>query len=322
MAFRSFPKHILATGKSEITALDVVMLRDGLLHDGPVTYAEVLALTALEASAAPKHPTWNSLYIDALVAFTITDTAPEGYLDTGKAECLLALAAPAGRAVTPTVFEMLTAVLAAARWVPERLTVALLDEVLCAVACGTGVLRVNGTIAPATLTTTDVERVRRILYGAIAPGQPAAISRREAMSLLAIDAAAADWQDRSWTRLFTAAMLDAALTASSMAGPPREVLLGPSRADPLAGYRALAIEERTLATLERQRVAIIAGDDPAPFEAEALVAALDRQPDTPAMSALTALLADAGPLLHPRLKGWLDSRLTPSTVARTVFAAA
>ena len=68
-----------------------------------------------------------------------------------------------------------------------------------------------------------------------------------------------------------------------------------------ARYPPLSIEEQAIAALERQRVAIITGDEPATFGAGELSAALALQPATPAMAALDAMLAEVGPLLHPEL---------------------
>lgn len=322
MAFEAIAHQIFSNRGRDLTALDVVRLRDALTHDGPVTFAEILTLTAIEGAGTSRHPDWKSFYLDAVVAHIVSDTAPEGYIDAVKADRLLALAAPAGRMVSPIIFEAVCASIAAARWVPERLVLAALDEVLCAVACGNGVLRVvreagGASVAePCVITGQDVERVRRILYAAAKPvagGGLNAFSAREVMALLAIDAAARECQNTEWIELLVAVIVDAAMTASFMSGPSRELLLAPYRSQAigqqrLTAYRPLSIEERAIDSLERQRVAIITGDHPACYTAAELSGTLASQPATPAMAALEPVLAGLRPVLHPALNSIVAGR--------------
>ncbi len=322
MAFNSIPLDLLSRGP-EITDLHVVRLGDALRNDGPVTFAEALALTAIEGSPIARHHSWRAFYIDAMLAYMIADTAPEGYIDVAKADRLLALVAPSGRIATPAIFEMLTVVMAHARWLPERLTAAVLDEILCTIAAGDGALRPDGQDAHAdagTITTTDIDRIRHVLYCAANPGMR--ITAIELRAILAIDAASVSRAD-GWDGFFVAALADAALTASGYAGPARETVLSPgngagTRGDFLAAYRPMSIEERSIEALERQRIAIITGEEPSQFDAVQLSAALDEQPGTPAMKELVATLAVLGPVLHPRLQKLVKDRRTPTTRTGTI----
>jgi len=304
MAFDAVSLDTLSR-QSKISALDVVRLRDALTHDGPVTFGEALALAAIEGSRLDKHHGWKDLYIDAMVAHAVSDTAPEGYVDSAKAERLLALAAPSGRVVSHATFEMLCAVAAKARWVPERLTCAILDEILCAVACGDGALREGTETTAGVVTELDAERVRRTLYAA-SKAPLYGITRREAQAVLAIDRAAGE-HDPAWSDLCACVLIDAALTASQLVGPPRPDTLAPSRGSQGAalsgaGYRAMSGEEQAILDLERQRVAIITGDTPEAFDAAALADALAGHPATPAWLALQSALRELSPMLHPRLQ--------------------
>jgi len=228
MAFAGMNVDLLLS-KPEISAVDVVRLRDGLSYDGPVTEHEAHALLTLELSDIPKAGIWKAFFLDAMTAFAIHDQAPDGYLTADKADWLLRIAAPQGRILSSTLFELLTTILSTARWAPQRLVSALLDEVYCAVASGNGPLRSGryASIPRGVVTEHDTEVVRRILYAA-GKSDVRAITHAEASGLIAIDMAGARGAvDPAWTDLFCRALLDANLAASNRAGPPREFFLSP-----------------------------------------------------------------------------------------------
>ncbi|MBX9927147.1 MAG: hypothetical protein K2Y05_12380 [Hyphomicrobiaceae bacterium] len=324
MAFDTIPLDGLAS-QPEITEIDIVRLGDALRNDGPVTFAEALALTAIEGSKVDRHRSWRSFYIDAMLAFMLADTAPEGYINTAKADRLIALAAPSGRVATATIFEMLTVVMGYARWVPERLTAVVLDEILCTVSSGEGALRENdpdGATLAGTVTAADTDRLAHVLYSASQSG--GRLSALELGALLAIDAAAEASRPERWNEMLVAAIADGALRASGFNGPAREAVLSPRgsapkmREDYLTSYRPMSIEERSIDDLERQRIAIITGDDPVVFSAVQFAEALEQQPPTPAMTQAVTVLASLGPVLHPRLQKLVRDKRSP---LRTVRAA-
>jgi len=300
--------------KREISAVDVVRLRDCFAHDGPVSEHEAHALLTLELSPVAKAGIWKAFFLDAMTAFAIHDQAPDGYLTADKADWLLRIAAPQGRILSATLFELMTTILTAARWAPQRLVSALLDEVYCAVASGNGPLRAGHPAAPGTVTEHDADVVRRILYAA---GKPdvRAITHAEASGLIAIDMAGAGGSvHAAWTDLFCRAMLDAAMAASSRSGDPREFYLspGPVLADSsqfrqslsraATRYRPQTAEDLAIAALERQRLAIVTGDEIEVCDAEWLARMLDRDRlGSPARDMLLAVLADAAATLDPLL---------------------
>lgn len=314
MAFHALALDTLAY-KPCITAVDVVRLHDALTFDGPVTEQEARELFAIELSACEKHASWKGFFIDALTEFVVHHTAPHGYLTALKADWLLRLAAPEGRVVSANTFALLQTLLALARWAPERLVSTLLDEVYCAVAAGDGPLRVGHPIPAGTITERDCDVVRHILYCAGTCGQ-GSIARVEAEGLLAINSAVANSEPLSaWTELFGKAIGDAMLTVSGQTGPVREVFLSPGHGNsqPLVAslrngfsrYRAQSSEDRAIAALERQRVAIITGDEIRPMTADWLAGALERhhQPPSAAVATLMEAIYD-----HNRC---LDGALVP-----------
>ena len=275
-------------------------LSDALTFEDRVTQAEAQALFAIEFSSVIKHPSWKGFFIDAIAEHAIHDTAPHGYLTALKADWLLRHVAPEGRILSRNAFELLTALMGLARWVPERLVSALLDEVYCAVAISDGPLRTE-RMPPGTITEHDSEIVRQILYTAASCGQ-GGITRVEAEGLLAIDAIVATSAPvAGWTELLAKAIGDAMLTASGQAAPIREIFLGLESTATDAGtlaaslrrnfarYRTETNEDRAIASLERQRVSIITGDDVRPASAGWLVDVLAGQHERPSI-ALTLLM--------------------------------
>jgi hypothetical protein len=314
MAFHAFPlEPLLST--STLSAVDVVRLSDALTHDGPVTEDEIAQLFALELAPIAKHTSWKGLFIDAVIDGVIHHRAPEGYLTADKADWLMRAAAPAGRVLSPNIFELLTALLAVARWVPERLVAALLDEVICAIKFADGPLRAGSGLAPGEIDGRDCDVIRRILYAA-AGSDRRTVTRCEAEALLAIDASlAAMPAPLEWTELYCKAIADAVLSASGHAGPPRETLLSPALGVSdeaslvvalqrgFAQYRQVATEDHAIAALERQRLAIVTGDEARPCSAAWLAEALGR-PDalTPAQAVLNAALSRTSGLLAQPLQ--------------------
>ena len=323
MAFHALALDKLAH-KPCITAVDVVRLHDALTFDGLVTEQEARELFAIELSGSEKHHSWKGFFIDALTEFTIHHTAPQGYLTALKADWLLRLAAPEGRILSVNTFALLQTLLALARWVPERLISTLLDEVYCAVAAGDGPLRTGQGIAAGTISDRDCDVLRHILYSAGTCGQ-GSIARVEAEGLLAINSVITNANPlAAWIELFGKVIGDAMLTVSGQTGPVREVFLSPgygNRGSLAAGlrsgfarYRPQSDEDRAIAALERQRIAIITGDDIRPLTADWLASALECHHQPP--SAAVAILMEAINDYNRGINGTLSPMISLQPVTR------
>jgi hypothetical protein len=313
MAFDpSFLNNLLA--KPTLTAVDAVRLEDALLNDGPVTEVEALMLLAIECAPSIKHPAWKGVFIDSMLQFAIHSAEPYGYLTVGKADWLLRQAAPRGRILTATVFEMLTALLAKARWVPDRIVSALLDEVCCGVRFGDGPLAPDTGRVPGAIMERDADIVRAILYGASAfDGQ--AITRTELDGLLAIDRAGAGHPSpANWTELAAKALMDAALSASGWRTPSREGILGafgPAQSGPTVSvlaslsqqYAPMTQQDEAIVALERQRHEIVTGDPVVPCTVPWLAHVLERDRlQTPAQMLFAGWLGACGGMVEGQLR--------------------
>ena len=302
-----------------ISDLDVVRMRDAFTFDGPITEHEARVLMLIEQAHSAKPISWKGFFLDAMLEYAIHTATPDGYLTADNADWLLREAAPAGRILTANMFELLSALLSSARWAPQRLVSALMDEVYCAIASGNGPLRHSGDVPPGIMTERDVEITRRILY-ASGLGIPRSIDKAEVAGLLAIDAACAEAPLlTSWADLFCKAMYDAAMSASGHSGPSRERTLAyiepgiapASLIDTLAArsslYLQLTAEERSIAALERQRLEIVTGDDVEPCTAEWFCHAFAfERPGTPAYAILFEALSRQPGSLDPAIRAFLS----------------
>lgn len=302
-----------------ISAVDVVRMRDALMFEGPISEHDARILMAIEASDVPKHVSWKGYFLDALLEYALHSAAPDGYLTADNADWLLREAAPVGRIQTANMFELLSCLLSSARWAPNRLASALLDEVYCAIASGDGPLRMDRDTPPGVMTERDVEIVRRILY-ASGLSIPRAIDKAEAAGILAIDAACAQAPLlTTWADLFCKAMYDAAMSASGHAGPSREVLLSYGElgltsaglVDLLAQratlYKPQTVEDAAIASLERQRLEIVTGDGIEPCTPRWFCAVFGyERPGTPAFALLFEALSRTPALLAPELRDFLS----------------
>ena len=306
--------------QSRISDVDIVRLRDCLTHEGPICEQQARVLLQIELSNATRHISWKAYFLDAMLEFAIHTAEPHGYLTADNTDWLLRHAAPEGRILSPLLFEMLTTLLCAARWAPQRLVSALLDEVYCAVASGDGPLRPGLDVPAGVITGRDVEVVRRILYASGA-GDLRAINRAEAAGLLAIDAACARAPLLpAWADLFCKALYDAALAASACTGPAREVFLAPQAGLSVASlieaihvtgqrYRSQSAEDLAITALERQRYEIVTGDTVEPCTAGWFCTAFNAdRPGTAAFALLFEALIRQRINLHADLQSLLAIR--------------
>ncbi len=318
-----------------VTALDVIRLRDALTFEDGVTLSEAQALFDIELSPVKKHVSWKGVFIDAIAEHAIDNTEPYGYLTALKVDWLLRQAAPRGRILSRNCFELLVALTGLARWVPERLVSALLDEVYCAVAAGDGPLRQDGRLAPGTITERDSEVVRHILYMA-STGSQGGITRGEAEGLLAIDSiVACSAPVAGWTELLAKTIGDAVLASTGKVGPIREVFLAPDCTGTdkpsllaalhrgFARYGFQTNEDRAIASLERQRVSIITGDDIRLATATWLEHALAGQHERPsvALALMMESLGNQGRSLSDQSRS-IDVAVLPLSQPRRAIKAA
>src|SRR5215831_13688947 len=201
-------------------------------------------------------------------------------------------------------------------------------QVKQAVLSGAGPMRLGEMLEPGTVSESDVNLLRRILYAAASDGC-IAITRVEAEVLFEIDESSSGRDNHpAWTDLFVKAIANCVMAASGYAPPPRQAALaGEARLDrrgnfPLdaiargvepglkgffAGYREQTTEEGAIARLTRQKVEIITHDAVEPANAGWLAQRIGRQGRlTPNECALLMFLKTESPAIDPALRGLVD----------------
>jgi hypothetical protein len=275
-------------GKDRLTAEDALSLRASIYPDMRVSTEEAEALFRLNDGAQSVAPEWRSLFLEALTDYVVRQQDPSGYVDEIKAEWLVSRIAKDGRLRSGTELELLIRVLETADSAPPLLSEVALTQV-AAHALSPERRQGDGP----TLTSEEVGLLRRVLYAFAGAGGAAAVSRREAEVLFALnDAAKGRPNSPEWQALFVGAIGGSLLAAAGyeavdreearrreawLQAPPEGVGRFLSRAfeslleDPLAGFRK---DEDPFA--ERQTATTLANTAAAPLE-EAEVAWLTAQ---------------------------------------------
>jgi len=310
--------------RGAIRDADIATLRTLYYEDGRIYAAEADALFEINDACRIQSPGWTEFFVEAITDYIVFDAEPEGYLTVANAEWLIARIEKDGRVCSLTELELLINALDKARWAPERLAAYALDQVRRAVVTGEGLLRSGQKLKPGTVTDADVELMRRTLYAFASVGN-VAVTRSEAEVLIAIDTASQSTPpNAAWTDLFVKAIASVVMRDGGYAVPGREEALRReawlgSRGDLALGnmldgmvsaslgeifglYREQTAEERAIARLERQRVAIITSEVVDDEEAGWLERALLCDGTlTPNERALVTFLREHAPRLSPAM---------------------
>lgn len=307
---------------------DITILR-GLYYDqGRILGSEADALFEINDACRIQAPSWLEFFVEAITDYIVFDAEPEGYLTVANAEWLIARIEKDGRVCSLTELELLINVLEKARWAPERLSGFALEQVKRAVISGEGLLRSGQKLVPGTVTNADVELLRRVLFAFGSYGN-VSVTRTEAEELIAIDAATqGTTQNAAWCDLFVKAIASVVMTDSGYAVPSRaqalrreawlssrgdlslgtmlKAMVASSLGEVIGLYRQQSAEERAMARLERQRVAIITSETVSDDEAIWLERSLSADGVlTPNERELLLFLKASAPHLSTTLKDFM-----------------
>lgn len=318
--------------RGSIRNADVLKLRAAFYAEGAISREEAEALIHLNDACPVKDASWAELFVEAISDYLVNDAEPKGYIVAENADWLIEAIGRDGRIDSRTELEVVVSALDKARWSPASLVEFALAQVKRAVTVGDGPLRAGEAAAPGTITESEVELIRRILYAFGGDGS-VAVTRVEAEALFEInDAVANAGVNPAWTDLFVKAIANVVMTSSGYASPTREEALRHDAwlersgdLSPVAGLRSLvsaglgvvwggyrkqSTEERALARLERQRVEIITNEAVSESEVAWLAERIGRDGKlTDNEAALIAFLKKEAPHLDPAL-GLLVERLT------------
>jgi hypothetical protein len=313
--------------RGSIKDADVLKLRRNYYDDGIITAEEADVIFALNEACPVQDPAWADCFVETITDYLVEQAGPRGYLTAENAHWLIERIGRDGRVDSKTEFELLVNVLDKSRWAPQSLVRFALEQVKQAVLSGAGPLRSDEMLEPGTVSETDVNLLRRILYAAASDGC-IAITRIEAEVLFEIDESSSGHDSHpAWTDLFVKAIANCVMAASGYAPPPREAALAgeglerrghfsldailtgvwPGFKGFFAGYREQTTEEGAIAHLTRQKVEIITHDAVEPANAAWLAQRIGRQGKiTPNERALLMFLKTESPAIDPALRGLVD----------------
>ncbi|MEZ5899764.1 MAG: hypothetical protein R3D51_09745 [Hyphomicrobiaceae bacterium] len=325
---KSLPvEDILARGT--ISNSDLVKFRRVFYEDGIVSAEEADTLFKL-SKCKSESTDWTSFFIEAITDYVVDQADPQGYVTSENAHWLLDRVNHDGLVRSRAELELVVEVIDKARWAPVSLAKFALDQIKHAVITGSGPLRADSSTLAGTISLSEVEMLRRILY-AFGGGGHVAVTRDEADVLFDIDEAVAHGPaNAAWTDLFVKAVANVIMATSGYAVPSREealrqeasldaveqrtsvfaFLLSMVRSNLSAvrdAYHDQTAEERALARLEHQRIEIITNEAITEAEATWLVSRLGRDGRlSPSETALVAYLRSESPSIHPVLSEAVD----------------
>jgi hypothetical protein len=208
-----------------VTEEQVMRLRRSLYGDGRAEAGEVERLFAIDEAASGHHPSWETLFCEAVTDYIVNQVEPHGYVSEENADWLMARISRDGAVKTATELELLVKVLEKAQSSPGRLSVFALNQVKQAVVHGEGPLAGRRTLTPGRVGEPEAELMRRVLYAFGGEGN-IAITRPEAEILFDInDASATAENHAAWNDLFVKAVANFMMAASGYSVPNRQEAL-------------------------------------------------------------------------------------------------
>ncbi|HRK18257.1 MAG TPA: hypothetical protein PK970_04810, partial [Hyphomicrobiaceae bacterium] len=317
----SYVEEILSRGT--ISSADVAALRRSFYDDGAISEAEAEMLFRINDACSVSDIDWADCFVEMLTDYVVNQAQPEGYVTTEKGDWLLSRIRKSGHVDSKTELELLINIIDKARWSPESLVIAALDEVKAAVCQGEGPLSSGKALVVGRVSEGEVELLKRILYAFGGDGN-IAVTRREAEILFDINDACANGENaEGWRDLFVKAIANAVMAASGYRVPNREQALAreawlnrrgdltlgsmlsgmASLGGFLSSYREQSPEERAIQALERQKIEIVTAERIEPAEADWLAARIFRDGvKTPNEEALIAFFKENQAHLAPEFE--------------------
>lgn len=311
--------------RGSISESEVQKFRRIFYEDGIVSGEEADILFRLNASCPVAPASWSTFVIEAITDYVVFQAQPQGYVTADNALWLIDRISANGAVRTKLDLDIAVNVIEKARWSPVSLGKFALEQVRAAVLTGAGPLRQGPAAARGTISESEVDLLRRILYAFGGSGH-VAITREEADILFDIDDAVENADPNpAWTDLFVKAVANIIMATSGYAVPSREEALRQEAAldNPVQKTSVLAFllsmvrsnlssirdayhdqtaEERALARLEHQRIEIITNEAITEAEAGWLASRLGRNGSlSPSETALLAYLKHESPRIHPVL---------------------
>lgn len=196
--FRALAEQAEADG--QITAEEILALRQSGWADGRIDPAEAEAIFVLNDMLAERPAAWVDFFVEALGEFILAGGSPRGFVSDEQADWLIARLDRSGQVETMAELELLARLFDRAESLPERLKAYALAEIEQIVLTGSGPTRDGGAIDAARITPAECRLLRRFIFS-FAGDTAGGVSRAEAEMLFRLKDAtlgadnAAEWPD-------------------------------------------------------------------------------------------------------------------------------
>lgn len=295
---------------------DVAKLSKNFSEDPFLSETDADQLLSLNDSCAIQDPAWQACFVELMTEFIVEQTEPYGYINAQKARWVRDRLSRFGKVEFKTKLDLLVAVIAKSRWVPQSLVVFALDQVRIAILDGAGPLRAGKLFEPGAVADTDVHLLREILLAFGGEGNDC-VTQGEAEMLLSIDLMTQHAANApGWRELFVGALSCAVMGASGYALASREMALTADRFAErrdidnllsgmvcgdgalLQDFTPLAREQLALRRLTQQKVAIVTREEIPALDAGWLVQhfSIDAHRTPNVLAVLRLLKAENRPL--------------------------
>jgi hypothetical protein len=197
--FDQFAAAIRAGG--QITAKDMLALRQAVWGDGVLSKSDAQALFELNANAQGGDAEWTSFFAETLCDFVINVSEPRGYVTESDALWVIEEIDKDGHVETVSELELLVRLSEKAIELPNVLKFYTLEQIEKIIISGEGPTR-GSTAIRRMVTAAEANLLRRLIFAPASNG-PATVSREEADMLFRIkDACLESDNAPEWEKLF------------------------------------------------------------------------------------------------------------------------
>ena len=202
--FKSLAADVLSGG--QITAGDVLALRQGVFADGVIDRDEAELIFHLDSQSADNDPAWNALFVDALTDYLVWKQEPRGILSDEDGRFLIERVTHDGRIDHESEFQLILSVITKAMQCPEEVVMLALEALEESVLEGSGKLFGTARRRPGMIDEIEVDIIRDVIYGT-GGGGSLTITRREAELLFRLNNKTATKKNAAgWRELFVTAV--------------------------------------------------------------------------------------------------------------------
>ena len=196
--------RILAGG--EITADDVLILRQGVFADGAVDKDEVDLIFYLNDQDVDKGIAWKEFFVDALTDYFVWKQQPRGVLSDADGALLIDRITRDGEIEHDHEFALIVNLIFKAREVPEDVVLFALEALEDNVLKGSGKLFGAGRRRAGVIDEGEVEAIRMVIFGS-GGGGGLTVTRREAELLFRLNTESSGKKNAAtWRELFVTAV--------------------------------------------------------------------------------------------------------------------